>query len=150
MARKILIGFLVAICFILSSCYPELSVQQYDRLKEDLLELDEQRQELSRELIAVREELDEIKAKNQEIREYVNFLVQLVATQSSEGLLEGKFDTESLAEAKENLLSTAENLEDGNITYYLGLIDPDNESQTIAVYYKAIEYCLKNIKSQLE
>ncbi len=149
MTRTLIIGILAVICLLISSCYPELSVQQYDRLKEDLLELDEQRQELSTELIAVRAELEEIKTKNQEIRNYIDFLVQLVSTQSSEGLLEGEFDVQSLVKAKDNLLSTAATLEDGNITYYLGLIEPENESQTIAGYYKAIEYCIKNIKMKL-
>jgi len=149
MAGKIIVIVLVALCLSLSSCYPELSVQQYDKLKEDLAELDEQHTELETELELVKTELKEIKTRNQEIRAYIDFMVQLVSTQSSESLLKGEFDTGALIEAKEQLLTAAEILEDVDISYYLSLIDPENEDETVGVYYKVIEYCLKNIKQKL-
>jgi hypothetical protein len=34
--------------------------------------------------------------------------------------------------------------------YYLELIKPDSESEAVAAYYKAIEYCMKKIKQNLE
>lgn len=143
MAGKILVGALVALSLLLSSCYPELSVQQYDKLKEDLVELDIQRQELLAELAAIED-------KDLETRTYVSFLEKLVSTQSSERILTGEFDVVSLINAKAELMSAAENLGDNDITYYLGLMDGEKESQTVAAYYKAIEYCFKKIKQNLE
>jgi hypothetical protein len=143
MAGKILVGVLIVLSLLLSSCYPELSVQQYDQLKKDLAELDVQRQELQTELAA-------IKAKNTEVLAYVGFLEKLVATQSSEKLLAGEFDVESLADARDELTSAAQSLGDSDIIYYLGLIDRNNESQTIGAYYKVIEYCLKDMRKNLE
>jgi len=143
MAGKILVGVLIVLSLLLSSCYPELSVQQYDQLKKDLAEMDIERQELQAELVA-------IKAKNTETLAYVGFLEKLVATQRSEKLLAGEFDVASLVDAGPELMSTAESLGDSEITYYLGLMDRNNESQTIGAYYKAIEYCLKDIKKNLE
>jgi chorismate mutase len=143
MARKILVGVLIVLSLLLSSCYPKLSVQQYDQLKKDLAALDTERQELQTELAA-------IKAKNTETLAYVEFLEKLVTTQSSEKLLAGEFDAESLVNAKDELMSAAQSLEDSDINYYLGLLDRNNESQTIAAYYKVIEYCLKDMRKNLE
>ena len=143
MAGKILIGVLVALSLLLVSCYPELSVQQYDRLKDDLVALDIERQELRVELAA-------IEVKNAETLAYIDFLDKLVSTQSSEMILSGQFDVGSLADAKAELTSVAESLGDNDIIYYLGLMERDNESQTIAAYYKVIEYCVKKMKQNLE
>ena len=94
-------------------------------------------------------ELEEIKAKNTEVRSYIDFLVKLVSTQNTESLLEGEFDTNALVESKETLLESAEKLQDSDIEYYLSLINPENEAETVGVYYKAIEICLKEIKQEL-
>jgi hypothetical protein len=94
-------------------------------------------------------ELEEIKTKNTEVRAYIDFLVQLVSTQNSESLLEGEFDTNALVDSKERLLESAEKLKDSDIEYYLSLISPENEAETVGVYYKAIERCLKEIKQEL-
>lgn len=150
MAGKILIGILVVLSLLLASCYPELSVQQYDQLKKDLAELDIQRQELQSELETIKAELTAVKAKNTATVAFVRFLEKLVATQSSEKILAGEFDVESLVNAKGELMSAAESLGDSDITYYLGLLDRNNKSQTIGAYYKVIEYCLKDIKKNLE
>ena len=40
MVGKVLVGIVIVLSLLLSSCYPELSVQQYDRLKNDLIALD--------------------------------------------------------------------------------------------------------------
>lgn len=149
MARKSLIVIFVGLCLFISSCYPELSVQQYDKLKADLEKLDEKRTELEQEVSYLSTELEEIKAKNTEVRAYIDFLVQLVSTQNSESLLAGEFDTGALVESKEKLLESAEQLKDGEIEYYLSLINPENEAETVGVYYKAIEECLKAIKQEL-
>ncbi len=143
MAVKILVGVLVALSLLLSSCYPELSVQQYDRLKNDLVELDIQRQELEAQLTA-------LKAKNAETLTYVDFLNKLVSTQSSEMILSGQFDVGSLIDSSTELTSVAESLGDSDIIYYLGLMNAENESQTVTAYYKVIEYCLKKLKQNLE
>ena len=156
MAWKLLIIVFIGLCLIVTSCYPELSVQQYDKLKEDLEKLDEQRTELaqevsflSMEVSSLSMELEEIKVKNTEVRAYIDFLVQLVSTQNTESLLAGEFDTNALVESKEKLLESAENLKDSEIEYYLSLINPENEAETVGVYYKAIEKCLKEIKQEL-
>jgi len=143
MAGKILVGVLVTLSLLLVSCYPELSVQQYDRLKDDLVALDVERQELQAELAA-------IEVKNAETLAYIEFLDKLVSTQSSEKILAGQFDGEALADAKAELTSVAESLGDNDIIHYLGLMERDNESQTIVAYYKLIEYCLKKMKQNLE
>ena len=150
MVRKILIGILVVLSLLLSSCYPELSVQQYDKLKEDLAELDVQRRELINELATQKDEFTVLKEKNEETLAYIAFLVKLVSTQSSARILTGEFDVESLVNAKDELMSAAEGLADSEIHYYLGLINLDNESETVAAYYKVIEYCFKNIRQNLE
>lgn len=150
MVGKILVGVLIVLSLLLSSCYPELSVQQYDKLREDLEALDIQRQELQAELEIVKTELTEIKAKNTQTYAYVEFLVKLVSTQSSERILIGEFDVGSLIDSSFALTMAAESLGDNQIDYYLGLMDRENESQTVGAYYKAIEYCLKNMKQNLE
>ena len=149
MAWKSLIIVLLSLCLLVSSCYPELSVQQYDKLKEDLEKLDEKRTELEQEVNNLSTELEEIKEKNTEVRAYIDFLVVLVSTQNSERLLEGEFDTNALVESKEKLLESAEKLQDSDLEYYLSLINPENEAETVGVYYKAIETCLKEIKQEL-
>ena len=150
MARKSIFIVLLGLCFFVSSCYPELSVQQYDKLKEDLEKLDEKRTELEQEVDSLSLELDEIKEKNTEVRTYIDFLVQLVSTQNSESLLKGEFDVEALVQEKDKLLESAVKLKDSEIEYYISLISPENEAQTVGVYYKAIERCLKEIKQELE
>ena len=154
MLGKILVGILVTLSLLLSSCYPELSVQQYDRLKEDLIALDVERQELQAELAVIKAEIATIKAeneaKNAETLAYVEFLDKLVSTQSSEMILAGQFDVVALTDANAELAGIAERLGDNEIIYYLGLMDRDNESQTVAAYYKVIEYCLKKMKQNLE
>jgi hypothetical protein len=150
MARKILLGVLIVLILLLSSCYPELSVQQYDKLKEDLAELDVQHQELVNELVALEEEYATLKEKNAKTLTYVGFLVKLASTQSSERILTGEFDVESLVDLKDELMNYAENLGDNEIQYYLGLINRWNQSETVAAYYKVVEYCLKKMKQNLE
>lgn len=150
MARKILFGVLIVSILLLSSCYPELSVQQYDKLKEDLAELDVQHQELVNELVALEEEYAALKEKNAKTLTYVGFLVKLASTQSSERILTGEFDVESLVDLKDELMDYAENLGDNEIQYYLGLINRWNQSETVAAYYKVVEYCLKKMKQNLE
>ena len=154
--KKSLVVLMIGVCLLTISCNPELSVQQYDKLKEDLEKLEETRVELeqevdslSTEIASLSTELEKIKAKNTEIRAYIDFLVQLVSTQNSESLLEGAFDANALVESKEELLTTAKKLQDSNIEYYLSLITPDNEAATVGVYYKAVEICLKEIKQEL-
>ena len=149
MAWKSLIIVFIGLCLFIASCYPELSVQQYDKLKEDIEKLDEKRTELEQEVALLSLELEEIKAKNTEVRSYIDFLVKLVATQNTESLLEGEFDTNALIESKEILLESAEKLQDSEIVFYLSLISPENETETVGVYYKAIETCLKEIKQEL-
>jgi len=150
MARKILLGVLIVLSLLLSSCYPELSVQQYDKLKEDLAELDVQRQGLVNELATLEDEFAAFKAKNEQTLAYVGFLVKLVSTQSSERILIGEFDVESLVNSKDELMDAAESLADSEIHYYLGLVNLDNPSEAVAAYYKAVEYCLKKMKNNLE
>jgi len=150
MLGKILVGILVTLSLLLSSCYPELSVQQYDRLKEDLIALDVERQELQAELVAIKAEIAAIEAENAETLAYVEFLDKLVSTQSSEMILAGQFDVVALTDANAELAGIAERLGDNEIIYYLGLMDRDNESQTVAAYYKVIEYCLKKMRQNLE
>ena len=143
MVRKILVSVLVALSLLLSSCYPELSVQQYDKLRKDLAELDAQHQELEAELTA-------LEAKTAETLAYVNFLDKLVSTQKSEMILSGQFDVGSLVDSSAELTSVAESLGNSDISYYLGLMDAENEGQTVTAYYKVIEYCLKKMKQNLE
>jgi len=143
MTKKILASVLIVLSLLLSSCYPELSVQQYDELKKDLAKLDVERQELQAELAA-------IKAKNAETLAYVEFLEKLVTTQTSAKLLAGEFDVESLTNARAELMSAAESLGNSEIIYNLGLLDRNNYTQTMGAYYKVIEYCLKHMKQNLK
>jgi len=154
MAKKILIGILVTLSLLLTSCYPELSVQQYDKLKEDLVALDVQRAELEMEVEALKADIEvlELKGKleNAETRNYVLFLEKMVSTQSSERILTGEFDVASLVSSKDALIKLAEDLGGSEISYYLELMDSDNETQTVAAYYKTMEYCFKEMKQTLE
>ena len=143
MTGKVLVGFLLVFILLLSSCYPELSVQQYDKLRQDIANLNTESQGLQSELTA-------LKTKNAETLAYVMFLDKLEATQSSEKLLSGQFDAGSLIRASGNLTSLANSLNDNDITYLLGLMKPGNESQAVQAYYKIIEDCLKKMKQNLE
>ena len=142
MAGKVISVILLAFSLLLSSCYPELSVQQYDKLRQDLAALDTERQQLRTELLA-------LKAKNTVTLAYVAFLDKLQTTQSSEKILSGQFDAGSLVRANAELTDMAKNLGDNEIVYFLGLMKPDKESQTVQAYYKIVEYCLKKIKQNL-
>ena len=74
----------------------------------------------------------------------------MISTQSSERLLSGEFDVESLINSKDVLNEMAENLGDSNVSYYLELFNGDNATQTVAAYYKTIEYCFKEMKLNLQ
>ncbi|MFC2022453.1 hypothetical protein ACFLTR_04540 [Chloroflexota bacterium] len=157
MCRKVLVGTLLALSLLLNSCYPELSVQQYDKLKSDIAALDTERKELEAKLSTLEVklstlevELRAIEAKNVETLAYVNFLEKVLSAQSSELILSGQFDIETLIDSSVELTSTAEKLGNDDIIYYLGLFDSDNETQSVGAYYKVIEYSLKNIKQNLE
>ena len=150
MSRKFLLCVLLTFSLLLSSCYPELSVQQYDKLREDLETLDTERQELRGQVVSLETELTAIKVKNKQILAYIRFLEKLESTQSSEKILLGQFDVNSLIHAKDELMNQANELGDNDIAYYLGLMKPDNDSQTVAAYYKVIEYCLKKMKQNIE
>ena len=143
MAVKVILGMLLAFGLLLSSCYPQLSVQQYDKLRQDIAALDTERQQLSSQLTGLKE-------KNAETLAYVQFLEKLEATQSSEKILSGKFDVGSLLNAKAELTSLANNLKNNEIVSFLDLVKPDNDSQTLAAYYKIIQICLNKIKQNLE
>lgn len=147
MALRILSGIFIAFSILFTSCYPELSVQQYDQLKKDLAALDVERQELKEEMAAIRAQNAE---KSIIINAYVGFLEKLVSTQSSEKILTGEFDTQSLIDSKEELMSIAESLKDNNIILYLGSMNSENEENIVGLYYKVIEYCLKSIKQKLD
>jgi hypothetical protein len=149
MIRKIVVIVITALCLCLSSCYPELSVQQYDKLKEDLKTLDKERTTLEENLDVTTSELEICNKNNQEIKAYVDFMALLMSTQNSERMLAGEFDAEALVAAKDVLVAAAENLTDGDVVYYMSLIDHNNESATVGAYYKAMEYCIKNIKQKL-
>jgi len=150
MRFKALLGFLIVFSLLLSSCYPELSVQQYDKLREDLEALDIERQELRVKATALENELVDIKAKSQAISAYIELMHELVSTQSSAKILEGEFDVESLIGSGDELTRAAEELEDSEVIYFLSLMDPENESQTVSAYYKIIETCVKKIRQNLE
>src|SRR3990172_11534027 len=143
MALKVILAIAMVSGLLLTSCYPELSVQQYDKLRKDIAELDVRRQ-------ALEKELTDIKATHSKTRAYVELLNKMVSTQSSEKLLAGQFDVPSLINAKSELLKLANNLQDNEIAYFLGLMKADNQSQTMAAYYKVIEYFLKKITQNLE
>ncbi len=163
MGRKIIIAVMIFLSLLLASCYPELSVQQYDQLRADLEALDVERQELVDEVIALEAEVaalqeqavtlvGEIEARQAIDREnmaYIGFLDKLVSTQT-EFILRGQFDIEALVEASEELTEAAAELENSDITYYLGLMKPDNLFETVAAYYKIIETTVKSIRVNLE
>lgn len=154
MKKKLLIGFLLALSLLFTSCYPELSVQQYDKLKEDLEALDVKRAELELEIDSLTENIELLKAEDAAedavtIR-YVRFLEKIISTQSSERLLSGEFDVDSLVNSKEVLNEMANELGDSKVGYYLELFDSNNSTQTVAAYYKTIEYCFKEMKLNLQ
>ena len=154
MKKKLLIGFLLALSLLFTSCYPELSVQQYDKLKEDLEALDVKRAELELQIESLIEDIELLKAeeavKDALTIKYVKFLEKMISTQSSERLLSGEFDVESLINSEEVLNQMAEGLGDSQVNYYLELFDSDNATQTVAAYYKTIEYCFKKMKANLQ
>ena len=154
MVKKILIGILIVISLLFTSCYPELSVQQYDELKEELVALDVKRAELEAEVESLKADITALQAAqqttNSETRAYIVFLERMVSTQSSERILTGEFDVESLVKSKDVLIVTARDLDESNISYYLELINSENESETVAAYYKTMEYCFKEMKKILE
>ena len=142
MAGKVILVALFAFSLLLSSCYPELSVQQYDKLRQDIAALDTERQKLNTELTA-------LKAKNVETLAYVAFLDKLESTQISEKILAGQFDADALISASINLTGMAKALGDNDIVFFLESMKPDNDGQTAQAYYKIVEYCLKKIKQNL-
>ncbi len=142
MAGKVFLIIWLSFGLLLSSCYPELSVQQYDKLRQDIAALDTERRGLSGNLTA-------LKAKNAETLAYVAFLDKLATTQISKKILEGQFDADAVISASVNLTEMAKNLGDNEIVYFLASMKPDNESQTAQAYYKIIEYCMKKIKQNL-
>ena len=164
MAKRVLVGVLMTLILLLSSCYPELSVQQYDKLREDLEELDDQRQQLEENVASLTEvnaslteantSLTEanrtLRANNSITLAYIELLDELVSTQNSAKMLEGEFDVETLIGANADLIATAESLEDSQIIYFLGLMNSDNGSHIVGAYYKVIEYCVKEMKQNLE
>jgi len=154
MVKKILIGVLMTLSLLFTSCYPELSVQQYDKLKEDLVALDAKRAELEAEVASLKADIVELQAAQQvtnaETRAYIVFLERMVSTQSSARILTGEFDVQSLVNSKDRLIETAGDLKGSKVTYFLELMDSENESQTVAAYYKTIEYCFKEMKKILE
>ncbi|MFC1991433.1 hypothetical protein ACFLVC_01715 [Chloroflexota bacterium] len=157
MTFKILVGVLLVFSLLLSSCYPELSVQQYGKLREDLDALDIERHELrvkvatlEAEVGALETELASMKAKNPSTQAYIEFLYKMVSTQSSAKILEGEFDVGALITARDGLTIAAEEMGDSEIIYFLGLMDTENESQSVSAYYKIIEHCVKQIKQNLE
>ncbi|MBN2238738.1 MAG: hypothetical protein JW712_03110 [Dehalococcoidales bacterium] len=165
MIRKFIPVVISALCFslLLTSCYPELSVQQYDELKEDLEVLNHQSAAMEEELIYVKDELTSaneelayliaengiLKANNKEIKAYTDFMVKLFATQNTEKLLNGEFDVAALVSKKEELLKAADNLTDSNIYRFLSVIDAENEVETMGAYYQILSTCVKNIKQKL-
>lgn len=163
MGRKIVIAAMIFLSLLLASCYPELSVQQYDQLRADLEAMDVNRQALVDEVIdlegrvAVLQEqvvtlVGDIEARQAIDRDnlaYIDFLGKLVSTQT-EFILKGQFDIEALVEASGELTEAAEELENSDIIYYLGLMKPDNQIETVAAYYKIIETTVKKIRTNLE
>lgn len=150
MTKKVIVVIMLVFSLLLASCYPELSVQQYDKLKADLAALDTERQQLRERVTSLETALAAVEAEHTKSLAYIRFLEKLVSTQSSEKILSGQFDTASLINAREGLTALANQLEDNEIVYFLGLITPDNDGQTVAAYYKIIEYSLKKIKQNLE
>ena len=150
MAVKVLVSTLVVLSMLLCSCYPELSVQQYDKLKKELEDLDTERKELHAEVRRLEIELAMIKNKNADTLDYVEFLDKLIFTPSLGIIVSGEFDVEALADSATKLKSYTERLGDSEIDFYLGLINPEHRSQSIAAYYKIVEICLKKTKQNLK
>ena len=152
MLKKFIAVALVGVGLFSVSCYPELSVQQYDQLKKDLEDLDTKRVQLEIEVQNLKAEIATIYAENNatnnRTRAYIGFLEKMVSTQSSARILDGEFDVNSLVSVKEDLVKMSNDLDDPEIAYFLGLMNSDNESQTVAAYYKTIEYCFKEIRRQ--
>jgi outer membrane murein-binding lipoprotein Lpp len=150
MTKKILIGIMMIMSLLLTSCYPELSVQQYDQLKEDLKNLDVKRIELEAEIAALEQQITAIQQENAETRRYLRdniaFLEKIVATQSKTRVLTGEFDIESLVDAKGELLALSGNITGSNISYYLEMMKSDNQTQTVAAYYAVLENCFKQMR----
>lgn len=163
MGRKFIIAILIFLSLLIASCYPELSVQQYDQLKADLEALDSQRRDLVEEVIALSgqvvalqeqvatlvAEIEASQVNDLVALAYIDFLDKLVSTQT-ELILRGQFDIEALVEASEGLMEEAADLKNSDIIYYLGLMTPDNQIETVAAYYKIIEATVKNIRMSLE
>jgi glycerol-3-phosphate responsive antiterminator len=133
-------------------------VQQYDKLKEDIEELDIQRQQLEAQVSVLEAQITTLEDRNKVLREnnavildYIDLLNRLVSTQNSEKILYGQFDTDALIKAKEMLIEEAETLPDSeNIVYFLQLMNSENQSHTVGAYYKVVEYSVKAIKQRLE
>ena len=150
MNKKALVSVLLALSVLLYSCYPELSMQQYDKLKSDIAALDTERKELESTLSASEVELRATEEKNAETLTYVKFLDKLLSVQSSELILSGEFDISALIDTSVELTSMAEKLGDNDIIFYLGLLNAENKNESVAAYYKVIEYSFKRIKQNLE
>jgi len=150
MSKKVLVGFLLVLSLLLSSCYPELSVQQYDKLRAELEAMDIERNESKAELAAIQAEKADFDANKAETLAYVEFLDTLLSAERGAMILYGQLDIAAVSDYKDELASAAEQLGDSELTYYVELIDPDNGSQSIAAYYKIIEGCLQKIKQNLK
>jgi hypothetical protein len=125
-------------------------MQQYDKLKSDIAALDTERKELESTLSASEVELRATEEKNAETLTYVKFLDKLLSVQSSELILSGEFDISALIDTSVELTSMAEKLGDNDIIFYLGLLNAENKNESVAAYYKVIEYSFKRIKQNLE
>jgi cell division protein FtsB len=151
MARKVLTGFFIALILLLSSCYPKLSVQQYDKLRQDIAALNTESEVLTGNVTALKAELASVRSDNAEALAYLNFMEKLISTQNSEKVLSGRgeFDVASLLAANKELIVMANDIKDSEIAYLLGIMIPNNDDQTITAYYKIIEKCIKKIKQDL-
>ena len=150
MSKKVLVGVLLVLSLLLSSCYPELSVQQYDKLRAELEAMDIERNELKAELAAIKAEQADFDANKAEILAYVELLDKLVSTERGAMIRYGQFEVAVVSEYKAELTSAAKQLQDDEITYYLDLIDPNNRGQSIAAYYQIMERCLQKIEQNLK
>ena len=154
MKKKVLVGVLLALGLLLSSCYPELSVQQYDKLRTELEAMESERKELRVELATIKLEKAENEAKNEaknaETLAYVEFLDTLLSAQRGVMIVYGHFDVAVIPDFKDELARVAEQLGDSEIAYYVGLIDPENEGQSAKAYYKIIECCFQKMRLNLE
>ena len=150
MAGKVILVFLLSFTVLLTSCYPQLSVQQYDKLRQDIAALDTERQKLGENVTALSGNLTALKSKNTETLAYVAFLDKLETTQVSQKLLVGQFDADAVLKDSANLTAMAKDLGDYDIIFFLDSMKPKNESQTMQAYYKIVEYTLKKIKANLD